>query len=392
MGNSSRSYKELTASDGEKMPQLDALRFFAVLGVLLVHFWGPQKLPGVLGFLDWGALGVRLFFVLSGFLITGILVGCRDKADAFPGNTLFFIRQFYLRRFLRIFPIYYLVLGLVVAVDLPPARQVLIWLLTYTTNIYITINEHWLGPLGHFWTLAVEEQFYIIWPWLVLLAPRKWLVPIMLVIIPIAPAYRYSAATHYENDILYGGVTRGTLTLACLDGLGLGALLALVTHSNLRMETIRKYLDRVILPIGILSFSLLLILQYYGGRARLFYTFGDLSAELVFCWVVGSASQGFKGMIGEILEFRPLAYLGKITYGIYVYHNLVPVLLVFVFGALGYEYQMSGVSNFLLSSAVTILIAALSWHFIERPINNLKHMFRYEPKHRFRLQGTEVLE
>src|SRR5437867_2018352 len=93
------------------MPQLDALRFFAVLGVLITHNWGDQNLPWIFGALSLGALGVRLFFVLSGFLITGILLDCRSLAEATSENTSFFIRQFYLRRFLRIFPLYYLMLA-----------------------------------------------------------------------------------------------------------------------------------------------------------------------------------------------------------------------------------------------------------------------------------------
>src|SRR5205823_10347779 len=100
------------------------------------------------------ALGVRLFFVLSGFLITGILLDCRDLADARSQNPLFLMRQFYLRRCLRIFPIYYFVLAVVFAVNLHPAREIWIWLVTYTSNLYISLYGHWIGGLGHFWTLA----------------------------------------------------------------------------------------------------------------------------------------------------------------------------------------------------------------------------------------------
>src|SRR5437867_12025886 len=95
------------------MPQLDSLRFFAVLGVLVTHYAQPQHFPWILGTLEWGDLGVRLFFVLSGFLITGILLGCRELADATPQSVFLLIRQFYCRRFLRIFPVYYLVLAVV---------------------------------------------------------------------------------------------------------------------------------------------------------------------------------------------------------------------------------------------------------------------------------------
>ena len=92
------------------MPQLDALRFFAVMGVIIVHNWQPSAHTLIVGQVDWGDLGVRLFFVLSGFLITGILIGGRELAPRDSRRRLVFMRQFYARRFLRIFPVYYAVL------------------------------------------------------------------------------------------------------------------------------------------------------------------------------------------------------------------------------------------------------------------------------------------
>ena len=110
------------------MIQLDALRCFAVLGVLITHFWQPDPIPGPLGQIDLGFVGVRLFFVLSGFLITGILLNNRERARSVGLNPLVVLRQFYARRFLRIFPIYYLVVFLGLALDIPRAREIWPWL------------------------------------------------------------------------------------------------------------------------------------------------------------------------------------------------------------------------------------------------------------------------
>jgi peptidoglycan/LPS O-acetylase OafA/YrhL len=375
-GQRSRGTK---VAEREYMPQLDSLRFFAVLAVLIAHEGQPQKFPWILGALPWGALGVRLFFVLSGFLITGILLGCRDLAEATSQNPLFFIRQFYFRRFLRIFPIYYLVLVAIFAVNLHPAREIWVWLLTYTSNIYIALHRQWIGSIGHFWTLAVEEQFYIFWPWMVLFAPRKWLVPMISFAMVLAPVYRFYAVTHDPTDFAVGEFTRDAFTFACLDSLAIGALLALISQCISRREMIQKLLNRLILPIGIISYLVLFLMHYYKVNSTAFFIFGDLSGTLIFCWLVSAASLGFSGIVGKLLECDFIIYFGKITYGIYIYHNLVPVLFSFIFRSFGAEYYKPGLLNFILSSTVALLIASLSWHLVERPINSLKRYFKYAP-------------
>src|SRR5215207_8678629 len=122
------------------MPQLDALRFFAVLGVLISHFWTPQELPWLFADIDLGWLGVRLFFVLSGFLITGILLDARSLTETTSLTPVYLIGQFYIRRFLRIFPIYYLVIAIALMFNVMPGRELWGWLVSYTSNIYITVH------------------------------------------------------------------------------------------------------------------------------------------------------------------------------------------------------------------------------------------------------------
>src|SRR6266849_732607 len=165
----------------EYRPQLDGIRTLAVSAVFLQHFVGFQNLPGILGVIPWGQLGVKLFFVLSGFLITGVLLRSRDAVEQAGVSNWFAARQFYVRRFLRIFPLYYFVIAICVLLNIPPVREILVWLLTYTLNIYASLRGQW-GNLdlyvAHFWSLAVEEQFYIVWPWFLLFAPRKRLLVI----------------------------------------------------------------------------------------------------------------------------------------------------------------------------------------------------------------------
>lgn len=359
------------------MSQLDALRFFAVLGVLVAHTWHPKRLPWLFGDLDWAGLGVRLFFVLSGFLITGILLDCRNTAEKNEMPSMFFIKQFYARRFLRIFPIYYLVVILAIIVNLPPAREVWGWLITYTTNVYITLNNEWVGRLGHFWTLAVEEQFYLVWPWIILFVPRKRLLPIMLFFISLGPLYRVFAYKMYQFDIGAMDFKASTFTLGSLDSLAIGALLALAWSLDIPKLTLQKYLERLILPIGMILYTICLVLYHYRIKPAVFFIAGDFAASLIFAWLVSAAGLGFKGLAGKVLELKPLNYLGKITYGIYVYHNFAPLILVPVLSRFGYELRIPGFTNFILSGLLTILVASLSWHWLEQPINNLKRHFQY---------------
>src|SRR5215218_136502 len=185
---------------GGYRPQLDALRFFAIAGVLVAHNLDPGQAPWIFSRFDYAETGVRLFFVLSGFLITGILLGEREAADAAPHRRISAIRRFYARRFLRIFPIYYLTLAVVLVTAVSPARRIWPWLFTYTTNIYAWHRLDWPGPVGHLWTLAVEEQFYLVWPWFLLFVPRKWILPFLVGLIALAPLYRLFASFHYSAD------------------------------------------------------------------------------------------------------------------------------------------------------------------------------------------------
>jgi peptidoglycan/LPS O-acetylase OafA/YrhL len=273
------------------------------------------------------------------------------------------------------------VLAVVFAVNLHPAREIWIWLVTYTSNIYISLYGRWIGSVGHFWTLAVEEQFYIFWPWLVLFAPRKWLIPILSFAIVLAPLYRFLAVTIFPADFATGSWTKGTFTFSCLDSLAAGALLAVIPESISRREMIPKFFNRLILPVGAISFIVVFLLYHYKIYPIAYYIFNDFFCTMIFCWLVSSASRGFEGIVGRLLEFDLLIYFGKITYGIYIYHNFVPGLLSPILRQFGTEYSKTSLLHFILSIVVTLLIASLSWHLIEQPINNLKRYFKYSLRH-----------
>jgi len=344
------------------MPQLDGLRAFAVAGVLVAHFslWGDLGL--------WAYLGVKLFFVLSGFLITGILLCSRDNAAARGIGWGTTVGRFYARRVLRIFPLYYFVIAVAFAVNLEPTREILVWLLTYTINLYMANQGWYVENFAHFWTLAVEEQFYLVWPWFVLLAPRKWLMPLTLLFIAIGPAYRYYGMVHE-----LGGVKTYIFTLACVDSLGMGALLAQFSNSSYAQETVVRTLNWIVLPVGALLAVLLSGLIDFPYRGDLEFMFSDLA--LVFCWLISAAARGFRGPVGWVLSSMPMTYIGKISYGIYVYHEFAPLVCRWLAGRLGLSYSDGTWTQFAVSVFATLVIASLSWYLLEKPLNNQKRYF-----------------
>jgi peptidoglycan/LPS O-acetylase OafA/YrhL len=356
------------------MPQLDALRFFAVLGVVILHNWQPSSHTFVVGWLDWGVLGVKLFFVLSGFLITGILISGRELASRDPRRRLFFMRQFYARRFLRIFPVYYAVLFFLLIAGVGQIRQIWPWLFSYGTNIYVWHYLAFPYAVPHFWTLAIEEQFYLVWPFVLLFFPRRWLMPFLLALCCLGPAWRLWASFHYAP---HDWSAAYTFTLGNVDFLAIGAVLALLAHADREKGVLRQRLLGVVLPAGVLIYAVLFWLSHsYDQHAPL--ALEDTGAALVFCWLIGTASLGFTGVFGRLLEWRPIVYLGKISYGIYIYHFLVPVAIAAAATHYGRGYTDAGFPNFVVTSLITFAIAALSWTFFERPINGLKRHFRYE--------------
>ena len=346
------------------MPYLDGLRALAVFGVLISHFTNNQHWLIVNA--QWGRLGVDLFFVLSGFLITQILLRYRGDSRNFK-DAITHLRIFYSRRALRIFPIYYLTILVATLLGYEPIRTFLFWHLTYTLNIAIAVYPKLqFGASHHFWSLAIEEQFYLIWPWVVLLVPPKRLRYVMFGFILIGVVSRMS-------PIFVPGFNMDPLANTRFDVLGLGALLALYWHEPLvfAKEKLVLLITGVTggLPLVILvmrnAFSLALV-----PMANVLVEFG---AALFFMAVIDRAAQPHPWRIFASLGWRPLRYIGKISYGIYVYHPFVELMILYILGAFNIPVPTSfGPVQLLLYGSGSILFASVSWYLIERPINKLK--------------------
>lgn len=342
-------------------PQLDALRALAVGVVLLQHFWLNHNVPtmppkGPVYWclsLPWGIMGVQLFFVLSGFLITQILLSCRETADRFTT-----IRQFYLRRFLRIFPIYYLTIAVALWLNIDGVRTVWLWLVTYTSNWH-----RGMGCFGHFWSLAVEEQFYLIWPWVMLWLPARWLLPTSITLTLLAPCYRVYAVWH---DFSLSRTIHPTI--GCCDALGMGAILAILAWSS-HAERVHRLWTRWVLPVGLLGMIVSQAAYCHHGTRMYLPVFYFVYA-MVAAWLVSGASRGFRS--GFVFDHSWLRYLGKISYGIYVYHGpIMPLSRTF-----SWPHYGSWPTTMVLA-ALTVGVASLSWFIIERPCQQLKRLIPY---------------
>lgn len=361
-------------------PQLDALRAFAVFGVMIQHFYDTS--------LHWGVFGVRLFFVLSGFLITSIILTHRNGMQESGASAGLVAKNFYIRRSLRLFPIYYLTLFIIIGLSLSTGSNIGNILdawpfhFLYLTNFVIFVQDSWIGTISHFWTLAVEEQFYLMWFWVVLLAKRSWLPGITIMIFLLGPIYRGIAFSMGLNEFA------NLLLPGCFDFLALGSLLGLMVHpsyKDLLGRTREFWMRRTNLITAMALIAAVLAAWIDATRDPSDPVFrivkGPLSA-FFFVWLVYGAYKGIGGWAGKVLDSRILIYLGKISYGIYVYHALSPN--IFKPAAASVKAALSAVPilepyfaevRLLMLTVITIGLASASWYLIEKPVNHLKQRY-----------------
>jgi peptidoglycan/LPS O-acetylase OafA/YrhL len=384
------------------LPALDGLRGLAILMVLLHHLSEPflfisnpwRKLP-VFTFGGW--TGVDLFFVLSGFLITGILWESRSSANYF--------RNFYARRTLRLFPLYYGVLILIFFV-LPLLAPIAIagsaragqWAgsIEELRGIFLVALR---GPLfaSHFWSLAVEEHFYLAWPLLIRRLRHSALIKLTIALM-IAPFFIRLCLLHFASPV---GIY--VLTPCRMDGLAMGSFVALFMRKPSGLQALRSWIRVAFPAIFFLWFALYLYqrgawLQYGVLQQTIGYS---LTAALFACLLIQTLTEK---RWAALFSHGSLRFFGKFSYGIYVIHVLAFHYIEQLF-SLGRPGHFSIVGNILLAGtesrgqwprtvvtldgicfvalAVTssVLGAMVSWYLIELPFLNLKRFFPYEKRH-----------
>ena len=333
--------------------------------VMVQHFAPKTAFFGSNGVFPLGTVGVDLFFVLSGFLITFILLQQREAEIPLGPRW----KTFFGRRVLRLFPLYYGVLLVALVFNYEDIRAFWPWMFAYAGNFYFGIHnvETVLLP---FWSLAVEEQFYLIWPALIWLLPRRLFVPALIATIVVGPVSRLLLTASGASILLVRYATPSAFDL-----LGTGALLALAVRAQWDLK--RGF--RVILAIAVTMFGAL-VAGYAAGvvsKSAALVAFSTCMAPL-YAWVVHRGYQGFGGRwTAALMGSRPMLYVGQISYGVYVLQNIVEDLAVRFGGDLWFIQEDAVVSRVLVLMALTILAASATWYAVERPFQRLKRLLPY---------------
>jgi peptidoglycan/LPS O-acetylase OafA/YrhL len=336
------------------IPELDALRGAGALLILGHHLW-----PATF-FVGWTR--ADLFFVLSGYLITTIILK--------HGAGARFLVTFWTRRVLRIWPAYYLLLAAIITKmyfdgERPPLSG-LVCYATFTQNVphyWTDVAPSFSSAAWQTWSLAIEEQFYLLWPVVALLVGRSFLIPVALWLMIASVTLRLNGMSF-------------AVALARSDGLALGAILALFLSSGCKSAT--------------RTMSLNALLAFTGCIALFFVLSENPSAteERVLAGVVGTGALAvfagnvlYLAIVGLVvnnsghhslapLRWRPLRYIGQISYGVFLYHILIIKSV---------ESLMRGqsIATDCVAIALSLSVAALSWECLEKPLCNLKHLMPY---------------
>jgi len=357
------------------MPALDGLRGLAILMVTLYRFahLGPEDTSAIGSWLfplcNLGNYGVDLFFVISGFLITGILDDSKGKDG--------YLMNFIGRRSLRIFPLYYGVLAvafllfpLIGSTTFAPQQPQQAWLWLYGTNIYQAWQGSWcLGPFDHFWSLAVEEHFYLVWPLVVGLFSRTTTLRICLGIIVCAVGGRVLWMMTGGNEM-----APSVITFFRADALAVGALIALAARDRNWREWLVPLASATAIVTGLLLVPLLAM-----NRRSL------MIPETLLAWYFGSliviaVSGTWDRWLGWLWNNSAMQWLSRYSYGMYVFQNLLIAVMAPIVTS---EILCTSLGSVLggrlaytaIMSALTLVVAMASWHFFEQHFLALKDFF-----------------
>jgi peptidoglycan/LPS O-acetylase OafA/YrhL len=374
-----------------RYPQLDGLRGIAILMVVEYHYhllsslldWASGRLSDYVGpLLTLGWTGVDLFFVLSGFLIGGILLDNKQASNYFG--------VFYTRRVCRIFPLYFLVAILFLLVIPVPRGYVLgmldheplpLWTyFTYTQNIAMaqegSYGYAWLTPT---WSLAVEEQFYLILPFLIAFVPRSRLPYLLVGLFLLALPSRLTLLAFYPHPafaVAYLLPSRGG------ESLFLGVLCALAVRNDSCRAFLRAHVKTLYGTIGVLATGVLILGPYSfrSGTPATYFpsSYGLTLIALLYTCVLLAAVTEKRGLISLLTRNQLLGKVGVISYGIYLLHLPVQGLLFWFLP--GAEPTGSRV-HFLITLVallLTVALASVSWVYFEKRIVDWGHSFKYK--------------
>ncbi len=353
----------------QHFPALDGLRGMAILIVVIYHNFGFIQ-----RYIFFGWVSVDLFFVLSGYLITDILLKTVHKKN--------YLKNFYARRVLRIFPLYYLSLILFLIV-LPRVQSVLdlsyyvkhqayIW--TYLQNwLYVFKDPSPQTGLNHLWSLAVEEQFYILWPFVILILKKpKRLIFFMILLLLCVIGLRLWAWMQQVSQLSYFNL----YTFTRIDGICLGCITALVRHINPGL--FKKITPYVVSLFALLNFGFYFLDRLHPSQFPYLALIGYTTFALLLALLVNEAVMGASKIVSFIFNISFLRFLGKISYGFYIFHwplylMLSPWLYTIVNRYINGQGADLVVST--ICSAAGLTAGWLSFHLFEKYFLRMKEKF-----------------
>jgi peptidoglycan/LPS O-acetylase OafA/YrhL len=341
------------------LPQLDGLRFVAFLAVFVFHFLQSARRPlssSLIAVAEAGAFGVDLFFILSSFLITSLLL----REHASEGQI--HVRAFWVRRALRIWPLYFLFVGVFLLLNRPPGWYAL-GLLTFTTN-WALLHRWYPSPMNHLWSVAIEEQFYLCWPLILALLGARWLPAVSAAMIGgalVARAWLLASRATLTDQALW------IHTLDRLEPLALGILIAWFWPRIAPTPRLPAWSG--LASVGAAWALVAIIIGYCVTPGTLLVSPPIWTYTLVDVILAGSLGITVWAASG-LLAHPILVYLGRISYGLYVFH--FPVIYG-VREGFGLRWPL----RLLLTLGLTVALAAYSYRFLEQPFLRLKQRFTY---------------
>jgi len=342
-------------------PELTGLRAVAV-GIVLVQHWVRPAFP-------LGELGPSLFFVLSGYLISGVIWQSGASPGA-PGPWRHRLGTFYLRRLLRIGPCYYLVLAGCALLPLATVREHPAWFLLWGANLLIYRSGGWGDGIGHLWTIAVEAQFYLLWPWVLALLGRRR--QPLLVVVALSWLFRLGWSGWVRPDMVH------LLLPASLDLFALGAVLRLGPEHGCPKRFARgRYV--LLAWLGWAALRLVVSAGPWAQAATLSQVpVLALACFLTIAWLLRGGAASRRLGLGH----PAVQWVGQRSYAIYLCH--LPLLvawqrLVYHFvPTTGLRAVLMGPGPVLLVlGPLVALLSAASWRWVEAPIDRIKNRFRY---------------
>jgi peptidoglycan/LPS O-acetylase OafA/YrhL len=355
----------VSSPPNRKIPSLDGWRAIAISTVLASHMWASEGSPlhgPIWHFLsNQGNLGVRIFFTLSGFLITFLLLKEKEQTGKID------LRAFYLRRIFRIFPIYFLYIGFLAVCQLlgiyHDAGSTWFGALTFTRNLIGQGDS----ATGHLWSLAVEEQFYVAWPSILVLAglPNRLRVTwIMLGAIIFAAIVARSFECH-GSGFFCRFVLHPNSALRYSDCLSIGCIGAFIYAKNWQTSETKS---RIIAPIAsILLVASTMIPPKFGSFGASVVL--DAQSWLAIVAIICSANAG-GGMWFKFLNAKPVVFLGLISYSLYIWH------MIFLREYAGVAFPLGLFGNWSIWWIAAIVVATLSFYWFEKPIIEIGKRWR----------------